>query len=616
MNSRKALRGNPCLDVGLGSLKIFSGDRGLEIPLTRLPGGAIDGASRELVLQSLTAFLRRGSGGPCRASCALPARGVALRPLEIPSASGDELIRAIALQVELEFPLPPEDLAWGCLIREGNEEAKRRNGGAAPRRVTLAALRRETIEEYRSLLVECGLLPTFSLGALAGAILCPQTKGMAAVLDIGRIHSELLVLEDGRPMALRTLPWGGQTVTQAIAGHLGISPADAEKLKLALKDVVPGNGGVAGDIPTGALQAALEESFRQLLQALREELPPAPEGSGSRCLFLIGGGSRLCGFTRSLEKAFGGSLAVRRLEVGEDPGISAAILGLKRLEISGELNGTIHLDVQTAPNGRGKTMAGAPGRFWIILAAVLVMVFVGLAGYGRYGGAFLQSELLDQRIGYLGQRLLWVPRNERELSFLAHLEASQPPILEVITVIARAAPPGTTFTSFSLNRQGELAIQGSLPNFQAAGAFRAQCNASGWFSQVVLQDQSPSKDKSRVDVRFTARLKPQDARPVLEDPKPGEEPPEAPPVQETMPSVIETPPPPSEAGPSPSPAEGPPRPAGEKKGGPPPQPQNLQGMKIPNHPGVRVMIVPGIESSGEVQLEMQEEVEVKAVEEQ
>jgi hypothetical protein len=59
-----------------------------------------------------------------------------------------------------------------------------------------------------------------------------------------------------------------------------------------------------------------------------------------------------------------------------------------------------------------------------------------------------------------------------------------------------------------MTRQGEVGIQGKTSSFDAANEFRAKLARSGWFGQIVIQDQAPSKEQGRVEFRMSARLKP------------------------------------------------------------------------------------------------------------
>ena len=153
-----------------------------------------------------------------------------MRRLSLPAASKDELQRVLRLQIESEFPLSPEDLAWGS--RPAGPPQPPANGGPARQELLVVAVKKETLEEYAGVLAACGVVPLFTLAALARAELHPPPPGACAVLDIGRTHSELMSFDQGVPASIRILPWGGETITRSIQEKLAVSHDEAEKLKL------------------------------------------------------------------------------------------------------------------------------------------------------------------------------------------------------------------------------------------------------------------------------------------------------------------------------------------------------------------------------------------------
>ena len=91
--------------------------------------------------------------------------------------------QVLRLQIEAEFPLSPDDLAWGW---------RDISNGAAKREILVAAVRKETVEDYATALAAAGLNPEFTVAALARNALCPQPDGSHAVLEIARNYSCLL----------------------------------------------------------------------------------------------------------------------------------------------------------------------------------------------------------------------------------------------------------------------------------------------------------------------------------------------------------------------------------------------------------------------------------------
>src|SRR5215207_3644 len=103
------------IEIGQRSLRVLNGDDGLEAPLERLENSRLTPASKERLAATLQAFLKQKTWRlRQRAFCGISARGVSLRQLTLPAASREEFQRLLALQMEREFPLAPEQLAWGA----------------------------------------------------------------------------------------------------------------------------------------------------------------------------------------------------------------------------------------------------------------------------------------------------------------------------------------------------------------------------------------------------------------------------------------------------------------------------------------------------------------------
>jgi len=195
------------IEIGHRSVTALDGERNFEMAIDRLPNGKLTDASKERLTAGLREFLKTKNWQPRRrALCAINARGVSLRPMTVPAAPKQELNQLLLLQIEREFPLSPDELAWGyCEALNGSPT---QNRALAGQELIVAAVKREVIEEYTAPLSACGLIPIFTLGALARASLCPLSPGAYALLDIGQTQSELISFQNGTPRAIRILPWG------------------------------------------------------------------------------------------------------------------------------------------------------------------------------------------------------------------------------------------------------------------------------------------------------------------------------------------------------------------------------------------------------------------------
>ena len=138
---------------------------------------------------------------------------------------------------------------------------------------------------------------------------------------------------------------------------------------------------------------------------------------------------------------------------------------------------------------------------WIAAALFLAAAALGL----RYLGLLWQLPALERSLAATADLRKSLPSSDDELRFLEDLAASQAPFLDALAAVAAAAPKGTLLEGLSMNRQGEVSFQGTLSGLQAANEFRGKLSVSGFFSQVVLEEQSPIKDE-KMAFRMRARL--------------------------------------------------------------------------------------------------------------
>src|SRR5207245_603241 len=113
-----------------------------------------------------------------------------------PSAR-ENVPRLLRLQIESEFPLPPDELAWGYQPLPRRHSPG--NGSPGQQEFLVVALRKESVEDYAEIFAACGVNAFFALGASARSYLCPQSLGSYAMLDIGHSQSELSCFENGMP---------------------------------------------------------------------------------------------------------------------------------------------------------------------------------------------------------------------------------------------------------------------------------------------------------------------------------------------------------------------------------------------------------------------------------
>lgn len=437
------------LEISHGWLKALRENTGLEVPLERAPNGQLSAPSREAVVLALQKFVQRKGWQPrARAFCAISAGGVSLRRMSLPSTARDEIPKLLRLQIEAELPLSPDDLSWGY-------RPLGQSNGAPRQDFLVGAVRKDRIEEYTTLLFAAGLNPLFTPAAMARSYLCPQPLGSCALLDSGATQLEVIAFENGFPVALRVFPQSSNKNGDAESRLQSI----AKTVATATKVYVTGNG-VSSEI------------------------------------------------VADLRSKFG--LACERLETAVTTGSSAAVLGLKK---SAEGNITpaplfFRPAVKPATLGSFKFTQPAVPKKWAIAAAALLAALLILP----YAEALLLKGHLAKKIAALKSGQGNLSAIDHEYDFLGYLKQNSPPYLDALYLFAKAAPPGARFDSTSMNRRGEVSLRGSMHDAQQVTDFRAKLIDSGFFDRVTVEEQVPTPDRQKVNVRITAQWKPVEKR--------------------------------------------------------------------------------------------------------
>lgn len=480
------------IEIGPNSLHVMRENEGLELPVERQDNGLLTPACKAKLVESLRNFVRPPAWPPRpKAYCAIGARGVSMRRLTLPAASGEELRRLLLLQIESEFPLTPDELAWGCHPVDGNTPSG--NGAGNSRDWIVVAVKKETIEDYALLLSECGLEPVFTLGALARRGYCQLPPEAYAIVDVAAQCSELISFAQGTPVSMRVLPWGAEDALVSIQKKLGVGRAEAIRLLSAT------SSNTAGTAPP-TVQACELPEWEKFAQCIQNAW------TGKK---IYVAGAHAAAIATGLQTAFGGRVECVPMGPLTSQGHSAATLGLRHFC---EQNGGAPPLVFEAKAPKAKDPATRAASWtWAALALALACGAYGL----RYAEPVLFQGHLAKVIAETQAKKARLPNIDRELNFLQYLKTNQPPYLEAVAAIANSAPGGMKIESLALTRRGDLTFRGFVRDMQQALDFRAKLGDSGFFNNVVLEEQSPTPDRQKMNLRIVAQWKPVVAREAL-----------------------------------------------------------------------------------------------------
>lgn len=447
------------IEIGLDSIRMLQEGNGMELPIERQSNGRITGPCRDNLAGRLKAFVNRQKWQlPARAYCAISGIGVSVRRVALPPAAKKDWQRLLLLQIETEFPIGPEELAWGYLALSEPPP----DGVATRQEFLVAALRKDVFEEYSGLLSGCGVSPVFTLAGLARRRHCPETGGQSSILDLDRKHSEWIVFENKVPVAIRIFHWGTENITATETGLEALARSVSSHDK---KGTIFMTG--AGD-------------QWQLAASVAAKL-----GDGNEC---------------------------RWVEAETKSGRSAAVLGLKQWAEADSAPPPLIVRAKPGP----VKIPGLPGKFRkfelsdpvlrerAILAVVLFFALLALP----YAQAFLLKPFVAHKVAVIQSQEGRLSTIDRELSFLQYLKQTSPPYLDALYLFANAAPPGTSIDSLTMNERGEVSLSGSLGGSRQVTDFRTKLIQSGFFSNVSVDEQAPVPNQQKLTVRMSALWKP------------------------------------------------------------------------------------------------------------
>lgn len=133
---------------------------------------------------------------------AMPARFVLLRIMDLPTVDPAECRSMVELQAGKISPFPVDDLVIGHEVLDAGETSTR---------VLIITMEKDRIEEAGKPLIEAGMVPeTVDVDIMADwyAInaAAESRKGRVAHVIMRGEHASMLVIQDGRPLVMRTLP--------------------------------------------------------------------------------------------------------------------------------------------------------------------------------------------------------------------------------------------------------------------------------------------------------------------------------------------------------------------------------------------------------------------------
>lgn len=241
------------LDIGQTAFKAvrfrrrLTGRESVEYFHLPLPYGRHEQAEPAHRASMLRNFLwQHGLYGSGEVVTALSCQDVFVRTLSFPFRDASKLARVVPFEMENLIPMPLEDVTVGSLLlpaRESGEGIAKAKGSD----VLVTAAPKEKIADHLRFMASADLNPSaitvdgmalFSVSQFLkeeGA----HVPGDMAIIDVGASKTTLCLVHEGRPVLLRTVLWGGNHLTHALAVRYACSFAEAERRKrtMAVQEV-------------------------------------------------------------------------------------------------------------------------------------------------------------------------------------------------------------------------------------------------------------------------------------------------------------------------------------------------------------------------------------------
>ena len=223
------------LDIGQTAIKAvrfrrrLTGRESVEYFHLPLPYGRPEHAEPARRAGFLRSFLwQNGLYGSGDIVTSLPCQDLFIRTLSFPFRDAAKLEQVVPFEVENLIPMALDDVAMGSMVmpvRDSGEGSQKPKGAD----VLVTAAPRDKVTEHLKFLASADLKPA-AIG-VDGMALYSVTKFLQqegarvpedlAIIDVGATKTTLCLIQEGRPAVLRTVLWGGNHLTHALAARPG-----------------------------------------------------------------------------------------------------------------------------------------------------------------------------------------------------------------------------------------------------------------------------------------------------------------------------------------------------------------------------------------------------------
>lgn len=290
------------LDVGFSSVKVMQLEprnqtyRVIGYGTTRFDPAAIqdgivaDPESLARDIQALFADHMVGKITTRRVVLSIPAARSFTRTIKLPLLSAQDLTEAIRLETEEYIPLPLEDMYFDYSISSKTDKEQE---------ILVVAVPKKLVDSYVTLSNMLGLetvaVETTINGSCRLFDYTDTNRTPTVLIDLGSQSSDITVY-DGGIVVTSTVPGGGDSFSEAIAGGLGVTNKEAQLIKTRY--------GLGVSKKQKEIGEALEPIIAQLTKEVKRMIRYYEERSGDGRkidqVVTLGGGANMPGLADKL----------------------------------------------------------------------------------------------------------------------------------------------------------------------------------------------------------------------------------------------------------------------------------------------------------------------------
>src|SRR5205085_8115087 len=239
------------LDIGSSLIKVAElvpGRNGVTVRalgMAPTPPGAMENniiVDAQLLGQAVKKLLKEaGVSSRSSVSSVSGQSALVVRVIEVPRMSDSELAETMKWEVERHVPFAANEVIMDFQpIERADTPPDSQN-----MEVLLAVAQQDMVDRHVEMLFAAGLTPAAIDVEPLAVSRClielgpdPYGKKTIGLINIGASNTDIGIFRDGILAFPRTLPLAGDTFTRAIAAHMGVSPEQAEELKVKYGEVI------------------------------------------------------------------------------------------------------------------------------------------------------------------------------------------------------------------------------------------------------------------------------------------------------------------------------------------------------------------------------------------